>query len=110
MDKNWQARANDFAFERNLDRPASVYALDAVSEMGEVAKEILLATDYGSRSPQFGPNLEAELGDLLYSICMLATSSKVDLEEAFRKALEKYEKRWQSAGNPGNQKARSTTN
>ena len=107
MDTNWQVRANEFAAEHNLDRPAVVYALDVMSELGEVAKEILLASEYGSRSPQFGSNLEAELGDLLYSICMLATSAKVDLEEAFGKTLEKYDRRWRSSGNLGSLDARS---
>jgi NTP pyrophosphatase (non-canonical NTP hydrolase) len=109
MDKNWQTRANEFALERNLERAASVYALDVMSELGEVAKEMLLASDYGLRSPEFGLNMAAELGDLLYSICMLATSSRVDLEEAFSKTLDKYDRRWRSAGNPGSQDARSTT-
>jgi len=108
MDNNWQAQANKFALERNLDRPASVYALDVMSELGEVAKEILLASDYGSHLPEFGPNLESELGDLLYSICMLASSSEVDLEMAFSKTLDKYDRRWRSAENPGRQAARST--
>lgn len=109
MDKNWQTRASEFARNRSLDRSATVYALDVMSEMGEVAKEILLATDYGSRPPQFGRDLEAELGDLLYSVCMLATSSGVDLELAFSKTLEKYNKRWQSTGKLGSHDPSSAT-
>ncbi len=107
MNKNWQVRANEFTQKRNLQRPTSVYALDVISEMGEVAKEILLATDYGARQPQFGPDLEAELGDLLYSVCMLASSSGVDLESAFSMSLDKYNRRWQATANLGSQEPNS---
>ena len=103
MSKNWQERAGEFAKERNLDHAPGVYALDVMSEMGEVAKEILLASDYGAHAPQFGPHLAAKLGDLLYSICMLATSSGVDLESAFNKTLEKYDRRWETIGELGSQ-------
>lgn len=108
MNSNWQTRATEFAQKRNFDRPVGVYALDVMSELGEVAKEILLATDYGAHSPKFDRKMEAELGDLLYSICMLATIAGVDLEEVFSKTLEKYERRWLSTGNLGSQDARLT--
>lgn len=101
---NWQDRATNFAEKHNLTRPPGVYALDLLSELGEVAKEILLATDYGKRpfSPQSDqPDLAGELGDALYSLCLLAHASGVDLEEAFTITLNKYEQRWQQQGNPG---------
>lgn len=44
---NWQQQSIEFAQKQNLSHPPSVYVLDLISEVGEVAKEILLATDYG---------------------------------------------------------------
>jgi len=35
LDNNWQARANEFAHDRNLDRAASVYALDMMRKSQE---------------------------------------------------------------------------
>lgn len=97
---NWQARAARFAQKHNLTRPPGVYALDLLSELGEVAKEILLATEYGERPyPTPPPNasqLSGELGDALYSLCLLAESAGINLEEAFTSALQKYERRWQT--------------
>ncbi len=110
LPKNWQARAHDFALEHNLDHPAGVYALDVMSELGEVAKEILLATNYGSKKAHFRDELAGELGDLLYSICLLATASGVNLEAAFTNTLEKYEMRWDSAKDLGSQGARVPSN
>ena len=94
--ENWQTRAAHFAQKRNLHRPPAVYALDLMSELGEVAKEILLATGYGERPFHPTPNLSAELGDALYSLCQLATAANVDLDEALTATLEKYEQRWQT--------------
>ncbi|MCP4424761.1 MAG: nucleotide pyrophosphohydrolase [Chloroflexi bacterium] len=98
---NWQARAADFAQKHNLHRPPSVYALDLISELGEVAKEILLGMDYGERPFQSTPDLASELGDALYSLCQLATAADVDLDEAFTAVLAKYEQRWQTKNHIG---------
>ena len=98
---NWQARATRFAVDHNLTHSASVYALDMVSELGEVAKELLLATDYGRQEAQFGDRLAGELGDVLYSLCLLATAVDVDLDAALTAALEKYTQRFQEKGHSG---------
>lgn len=98
---NWQERADEFARKHNLHRPPGVYALDLVSEVGEVAKEVLLATDYGRRPPEFRDAFAGEVGDVLYTLCLLASSAEVDLEVAFTTTLEKYEQRWQEKGHLG---------
>lgn len=108
MSENWQQRATNFAQKHNLSRPAGVYALDLVSEVGEVAKEILLATEYGerpfaARDPHTTDRLAAELGDVLYSLCLLASTAGVDLEEALTDTLQKYDARWRTSGHPGSE-------
>lgn len=103
MSENWQTMAARFAQEHNLDHDPGVYALDLMSEVGEVAKELLLASDYGRRPAKPTPNLSAELGDALYSLCLLATAVGVELDSALPETLEKYEQRWQAKGHPGSQ-------
>lgn len=103
MNENWQVRATEFAQKHNSSHPPSVYLIDLLSELGEVAKEILLATHYGERPPQFSPQLAGELGDVLYSLCLLASSSGVNLEEAFAVTLDKYDRRWRRKGHPGSE-------
>lgn len=93
MTPNWQERATEFAEKHNLLHPPGVFALDLASEVGEVAKEILLATDYGQRPFQLPPNLAGELGDVLYSLCLLASSAGIDLDTALEHVLAKYEQR-----------------
>ncbi len=102
---SWQTKAAKFSQKHNLSHPPSVYALDLMSELGEVAKEILLGTDYGKRPLQATPNLPGELGDALYSLCQLATAAGVDLDEAFTATLQKYEQRWQEKRHLGSMNA-----
>lgn len=106
---NWQTQANEFAQKHNLSRPASVYALDVLSELGEVAKELLLASDYGARTPQFREQIDGELGDVLYSLCLLATAVGVDLDDAFAATLAKYERRYREHGRLGSRSDSKTT-
>ena len=92
---NWQTKAAKFSQNHNLHHTPSVYALDLMSELGEVAKEILLGTDFGKRPFHPTTELSGELGDALYSLCQLATAAGVDLDQAFTATLQKYEQRWQ---------------
>jgi NTP pyrophosphatase (non-canonical NTP hydrolase) len=106
MHENWQQQTAEFAQKRNLTREPGVYALDLLSELGEVAKIILEATGYDQRPfPSQPPaNLSGELGDALYSLCQLASATNVDLDTALAKTLAKYEARWQAQGHLGSNK------
>ena len=54
---DWQRQVSDFAHGNHLLYGPAVHALDVVSEAGEVAKEVLLATNYGRREFQLRPEL-----------------------------------------------------
>lgn len=98
--KNLQKRVLDFTKKYNLAHSNEISSLDLVSEIGEVAKEILKSTNYGQTPPQKREELKKEIGDVLYSLINLANSNEIDLEEAISLVLEKYKKRLQkgSAG------------
>lgn len=98
---NWQQQAVHFAQQHQLQHTAPVHALDLMSELGEVAKELLKATQYGEKPAQFRPTMAEELGDLLYSLCLLAEAVEVDLDTALQKTLAKYEQRRQNKGHVG---------
>jgi NTP pyrophosphatase (non-canonical NTP hydrolase) len=99
----WQHRASAFARRHGLLHDPATHALDLVSEVGEVAKEVLLATDYGRQAPQFRSELADELGDALYSLLTLAESCAVDADTALSAALEKYERRLAAQGGAGSE-------
>ena len=100
---SWQHRVAAFARAHGLLHDPATHALDLVSEVGEVAKEVLRGTDYGNRPFQPVPELAAELGDALYSLLALAEACGVDAGEALEAALTKYEQRLARHGEVGSQ-------
>lgn len=91
--KELQQKVRGFCKEHNLESPPEHRVLDTMSELGEVAKEVLKMSDYGRKQIETNENIESELGDVLYSLVTIANYFDVDLEEALNMALEKYEKR-----------------
>lgn len=91
--KELQKRVEVFCKRHNLDSPPEHRLLDAMSELGEVAKEILKMSDYGRKPRSYRKELEDELGDLFYSVITVANSFDIDLEDSLVRSLEKYSKR-----------------
>ena len=94
--KKLQEKVKKFCKTYNLDRPVEYRVLDTMSELGEVAKEILKMSDYGQKPVKYKEEIKSELGDLFYSLITIANSFDIDLEDALNIVLEKYEKRGQS--------------
>jgi NTP pyrophosphatase (non-canonical NTP hydrolase) len=90
-----------FSDAHGLNHPAAVRVLDLVSEVGEVAKEVLKASDYGRHEFAVMPSWDDEIGDILYSLIALANETNVDLETALRASLDKYEARLDTLGSAG---------
>lgn len=99
--KKLEDKVAAFAEEHGLDHSHETAILDLVSEVGEVAKEILSSTDYGSTSFKTTKELELEVGDVYYSLITLAGTLDIDLEKALDLALEKYKERIKQKGHPG---------
>jgi len=98
---DWQRQVAAFTRRHDLLHDPATHALDLVSEVGEVAKEVLLSTDYGRRAAQSRPQLADELGDALYSLLALAEVCGVDAGSALDAALLKYERRLTERGGAG---------
>ena len=97
-----QKKIEEFCKEHNLLSPPEHRVLDTMSELGEVAKEILKMSDYGRKEIKYRKELELELGDLLYSLITIANYFSIDLENALDLVLKKYEKRL-SKGSAGSE-------
>jgi NTP pyrophosphatase (non-canonical NTP hydrolase) len=95
---DWQAEVARFARRHHLQYDAATHALDLASEVGELAKEVLLASDYGQRPSRFRPELANEIGDVLYSLLALSEACGVDAEDALMAALRRYERRLAQRG------------
>lgn len=95
-----QRRVADFVDRNQLEIPVEYRTLDLVSEVGELAKEVLEASRYGDEGFEPSPAWEEEMGDALFSLVCLANSTGVDLERALKGALRKYRSRMDTDGNP----------
>lgn len=102
--KDLQNKVQEFVKKHNLTHIPEISALDLVSEMGEVAKEILKSGNYGKITPQKSGEMESELGDALYSLITLANSLNIDLDKALNLVLKKYEKRIKNSNSAGSGK------
>ena len=75
-----QQRVKDWMARYGLGTDPQARMLDLSSEVGELAKEVLKSTAYGTR-----------LGDCLFSLLCLSQCLGLEGEAALGKALEKYE-------------------
>jgi|GEM_PF-1146857 len=89
----YQDHIEKFVKVHDIDTSIENRALDLVSEVGEVAKELLKGSAYGKRDQQITPELQEELGDALFSLLCLANIAKIDLDVALMQVLAKYENR-----------------
>ena len=81
--------------------PESARVLDVQSELGELSKEILKATKYGTKEFVVTEDFEMEYGDVLYSLLSLAVETGIDSEECLKKVLKKYQNRIDSRNSMG---------
>lgn len=73
--------------------PASARILDIQSELGELAKEYLKQTKYGSCEFFATEDFKLEFGDVLYSVLSLAEEAKIDAKKCLNLAIDKYKAR-----------------
>jgi len=72
--------------------------MDVMSELGEVSKDMLKATDYGAVTPDSYASLGQELGDVYFALLALVQACDVDLEQALKQVCIKYEQRMEHKG------------
>ena len=88
----------------NLEISVRDRMLDLTSEVGELAKEILLNTDYGN-CDFYPTNAWAdELGDVFFSLICLANTTEVNLSKSLSYAIAKYQARLNIQGEAGSGK------
>ena len=91
-----QNKVNEFNETRGVHlKPMPVYAriMDIQSELGELAKEYLKHSKYGTQDFELDEEFKMEFGDVLYSLLSLATEVGMNAEEYLDKVIEKYRAR-----------------
>lgn len=96
MNKEIQKEVLEFVNQNELNISLPLRMLDLVSEVGELSKEVLNNTNYGTEdwsNDNLGNEWEKEIGDLFFTLVCVANSSGVDLQECLQRSLDKYKKR-----------------
>jgi NTP pyrophosphatase (non-canonical NTP hydrolase) len=90
-----QAKVAQFVTGHDLDVALVPRVLDLLSELGELAKQLLEETNYGKRraARRASPALRSELGDVAFALLALANHLEVDLSVCVDEVLLKYEVR-----------------
>lgn len=73
--------------------PVNARLLDISSELGELNKEYLKSSSYGTKKFLMSENFKMEFGDVLYSLLSLANETNIDANECLDMALNKYNDR-----------------
>lgn len=87
-----QQKVASFIQRHEMETPPAYRLLDLVSELGEVAKDAAVSTDYGDSPEEFDIHAD-EIGEVLFSLLALADALEIDAEEALEEALSKYDER-----------------
>ena len=91
-----QHKVKEFNESKTCHRePMPVYArlLDIESEIGELAKEYLKNSKYGTKDFEMTDDFKEEFGDVLYAILALSNEINISAEECLDVSLNKMKKR-----------------
>lgn len=88
-----QEKVKAFAKEHNMQNDPQWHALNIVSDMGGLSKEILKSTDHGRRDPAHNPRIDKEIGHVFFNLLMLANEYEVDITHEIEKTLKNYNKK-----------------
>ena len=83
--------------------PMPVYArlMDIESEIGELEKEYLKSSKYGTTLFEVTDDFKEEFGDVVYAILSLSNELNISAEECLNVSLEKMKKRMEKTNSFG---------
>lgn len=102
-----QNKVKIFNDNRNCHKkPMPPYAriLDIESEMGELAKEYLKHSRYGTQNFEMHDDFKEEFGDVLYALLSLANELEINSEECLDISLNKLKARMEKNNSMGSGK------
>ena len=101
---NIQEQVKEVVQKYTLEISPELRYIDLTSEVGELGKELLKATQYGKKEFNITDNTdntESEIGDVLFSTICIANSLDIDIEKALNGVIKKYEDRFNYKGSIG---------
>ena len=99
--KEIQMLVDEMVNRYNLKITPELRFIDLSSEIGELGKEIIKGSDYGTKEYKNTSELESEIGDVFFSLSCIANQLNINLEKALLKAMRKYKRRFDQKGHIG---------
>ena len=102
-----QNKVREFSYTvKCYDKKMPTYSriLNTESEMGEMTKEYLKNSRYGTQEFSMCDEFKMEYGDVLYSLLCLANELDIDANECLDMAIEKYKDRIAKHNTMGSEK------
>jgi len=93
-----QEEVKAFVSKHQLETTLELRILDLMSELGELSKEVLKATEYGAKPVELQEAFADEFGDVAFSLFCIANQSNIDVTLAIQQAMQKYERRLEASG------------
>ena len=90
--KDFQKQVDDWVSQHKISywTPHEILARLA-EETGELAREINHRFGPKKKKPTDKDNdLGEEMADIIFTVCCLANAQKIDLDEAFKRVMDKY--------------------
>ena len=84
---------NEYIKDKRQAMPVHARLLDIESEIGELAKEYLKSSSYGSREFELSDDFKEEFGDVLYALISLAGELNISCEECVDIVIDKLQAR-----------------
>ena len=88
-------------FHGHLAEDVQTRAMMLASEVGELMKEVVRATGYGTREFAVTPEFRDELGDVMADLALLAGAAGVSLTECAELTVAKMRSRFAEYGSVG---------
>ena len=95
-----QQAVAQFCNENSLALSLENQVLDLALEVGELAKEVLKASNYGAQQVSVTSAMQQELGDVLYSVLVIANWLGIEAHDLVQNTLDKYQMRIRNGSGP----------
>lgn len=98
---NIQDQVSQFLHKNDLEVDSLIAGFDLSVEVGELTKLLLKSSNYGNNPVVKSDPIIEELGDVAYSLLVLALKLDISFTDAVESALEKYQSRIDLTGTMG---------
>ena len=93
-----QSQTMQMAKDYSLNADPMTRFADIASEIGELGKELVKSSNYGTQPVVVTDGIKMEFGDVLFCLALFANEMGVDMDECFKMTQAKMKQRFDKKG------------